>query len=93
MDAPVTEERTHIFFLGIHLLGPCCRFVLDCASRVSKVCESGYGQSVLIVIISDAIWKRRTVIRVIAIGVWGTNVLFLVLGESLTPPSVIRNPE
>ena len=39
----LTDEGTYIFSLGVHLLGLCCRLVLDCASRVCKVYESGYG--------------------------------------------------
>lgn len=77
---------THFLVLpliGLRLPGICHRFAVDRASHVChRPCFPVFRDQSLMDDFSIAIWNKNRVVVAISLGVWMTNIAFLIQGES-----------
>jgi hypothetical protein len=78
----------HLFVLpliDLRLPGLCHRFAVDRASHVCHrpiLCFPVFRDQSLVDDFSTAIWNKNRVVVAISLGVWMTNIAFLIQGES-----------
>ena len=75
-------------FVDLRLHGVHCCFVADCAPHVrplQRLCHDFSPKMALTKATSIAIWDRNKLVTAIALGVWVTNIAFLIRGNWTCP--------